>query len=72
MRANFRRLIQVCAFLATRKEDIWEYLLFHRVPKLGAFWQGVTWTTGGGEALDQAANREFFWKQASARSSLIQ
>ena len=55
---NFRRPIQVCVFLVTAKGDDWEYLLLRRVPKLGAFWQGVTGAPEVGETLLQGAERE--------------
>ena len=58
MNTNIRRPIQVCVFLVTRKDDLWEYLLLHRVPKFGAFWQGVTGAPEEGETLAQAARRE--------------
>lgn len=55
---NFRLPIQVCVFLVTAKGDDWEYLLLRRVPKLGAFWQGVTGAPEVGETLLQGAERE--------------
>ena len=57
---RFRLPIQVCVFLFREQEDGREYLLMHRVTKLGAFWQGVTGALEEGETLIQAAAREVF------------
>ena len=55
---KFRLPIQVCVFLFRAQADGREYLLLHRVPKLGSFWQGVTGAPEEGETLLQGAARE--------------
>ena len=55
---TFRLPIQVCVFLFREQEDNREYLLLHRVPALGAFWQGVTGSLEAGETQLQGAARE--------------
>ena len=55
---NLRLPIQVCVFLARAQSDDWKYLLLRRVPRLGAFWQGVTGAPEVGESLIQGAERE--------------
>ena len=57
---RFRLPIQVCVLLFREQEDGREYLLMHRVTKLGAFWQGVTGALEEGETLIQGAAREVF------------
>ena len=54
----FRLPIQVCVFLFREQEGGREYLLLHRVPGAGAFWQGVTGAPEEGETLLQGAARE--------------
>ena len=55
---KFRLPVQVCVFLFRERESRREYLLLHRVTRLGAFWQGVTGALEEGETLLQAAQRE--------------
>ena len=55
---KFRLPIQVCVFLFREGEGGREYLLLHRVPGAGAFWQGVTGAPEEGETLLQGAARE--------------
>ena len=55
---KFRLPIQVCVFLFREQEGGREYLLLHRVPGVGAFWQGVTGAPEEGETLFQGAARE--------------
>ena len=55
-----RQPIQVLVYLARPAGDRWEYLLLHRVPRLGSFWQGVTGGVKDGEELAEAARREVF------------
>ncbi len=55
---RFRLPVQVCVFLFRQNECGRKYLLLHRVPKLDAFWQGVTGAPEEGETLLQAAARE--------------
>ena len=58
---EFRLPIQVLVYCyrrsSERLHDI-EYLMLRRVPKLGAFWQGVTGAPEEGESLLDAAARE--------------
>lgn len=56
--AEFRLPIQVCVFLFRRQGSARQYLLLHRVPEKGTFWQGVTGSIEEGETLLQAASRE--------------
>ena len=48
-----------------------EYLLLRRIPSEGGFWQGVTGTVEPGEALDEAAIREFTEETALAPIRLL-
>ena len=58
MNRNYRRPVQVLVYLFRVVGADREYLLLHRVPKLGAFWQGVSGATEKGESLVQGAARE--------------
>jgi 8-oxo-dGTP pyrophosphatase MutT (NUDIX family) len=48
-----------------------EYLLLRRIPSEGGFWQGVTGAVEPGEALDEAAIREFTEETALAPIRLL-
>ena len=52
--------IQVLVYLTYNNGVEWEYLLLHRTPELGGFWQGVTGAPEGSDTLVQAAQREVF------------
>ncbi|MCL6642087.1 MAG: NUDIX pyrophosphatase [Candidatus Bipolaricaulota bacterium] len=53
-----RQPIQVLVYPVRRIGDRWEYLLLHRIPSCGGFWQGVTGGVQQGEGLTEAAQRE--------------
>ncbi len=53
-----RRPVQVLVYLARKTSQGWEFLLMHRVPRRGGFWQGVSGGEEDGEGLVEAATRE--------------
>jgi len=53
-----RQPIQVLIFPVGLINSDWKYLLLHRVPSRGGFWQGVTGGVQEGEDLSVAASRE--------------
>jgi len=55
-----RRPTQVLVYPVRQSEDGWRYLLLHRIPTRGAFWQGVTGGGERGDELPDAALRELF------------
>jgi lipoyl(octanoyl) transferase len=52
--------VQVLVHPVRRTEEGWRYLLLHRIPRRGGFWQGVSGGVEWGEALAAAARRELF------------
>ncbi len=57
---TYRRPTQVLVYAVRQSEDGGRYLLLHRIPARGAFWQGVTGGAEWGEELPDAALRELF------------
>jgi len=57
---SYRRPVQVLVYLARSTDDGWRWLLLHRIPERGGFWQGVTGGAEWGEGLPDAARREMF------------
>ena len=55
-----RQPVQVAVYCVRQHDDGWEYLLLHRVPKGGSFWQGVTGGMEDDENPNAAAVRELF------------
>ncbi len=58
----YRRPVQVLVYAVRRTEAGWRYLMLHRIPARGGFWQGVTGGAEWGEELVDAASREF-WEE---------
>ena len=55
---GLRRPVSVLVYVVSPAGGGWEYLLLHRVPRLGGFWQGVTGAVERGEEMADAARRE--------------
>ena len=62
--------VQVLVYPASRTGGEWQYLLLHRVPDRGSFWQGVTGGVMEGESLEAAANRELLEETGFDRPEL--
>ncbi|RME28295.1 MAG: NUDIX pyrophosphatase [Candidatus Zixiibacteriota bacterium] len=56
---HVRQPIQVAVIAARPCADCWEYLLLHRIPAGGGFWQYVTGGVEDDEDVLEAAQREF-------------
>jgi ADP-ribose pyrophosphatase YjhB (NUDIX family) len=54
---TYRQPVQVLVHPVRRTEEGWRYLLLHRIPRRGGFWQGVSGGVEWGEALAAAARR---------------
>lgn len=57
---EYKRPTQVLVYPVRHTEDGWRFLMLHRTPERGGFWQGVTGGAEWGEQLSQAAQRELF------------
>jgi len=57
---SYRRPVQVLVHPVCQSESGWRYLMLHRIPDRGAFWQGVSGGVWWGESLPAAARRELF------------
>ena len=57
---SYRRPVQVLVYPVRSTDDGWRWLLLHRIPERGGFWQGVTGAAEWGEGLPDAARREMF------------
>lgn len=50
--------MQVLVHPVSWTDEGWRYLMLHRIPRRGGFWQGVSGGVEWGEALPDAARRE--------------
>ncbi|MEO0093725.1 MAG: NUDIX pyrophosphatase [candidate division WOR-3 bacterium] len=53
-----RKPIQVLVYPVRYRKGEWEYLLLHRIPSRGGFWQGVSGGVEEGEDINTTARRE--------------
>jgi 8-oxo-dGTP pyrophosphatase MutT (NUDIX family) len=63
----YKRPVQVLVYPVRRTESGWRYLMLHRIPARGGFWQGVTGGAEWGEELLDAASREL-WEETRLRA----
>ncbi len=66
-RPTDRRPMQVLVYPVRRAKAGWHYLMLHRIPARGGFWQGVTGGAEWGEELVDAASREL-WEETRLRA----
>lgn len=64
---TYRRPVQVLVYAVLWTEDGWRYLMLHRIPARGGFWQGVTGGAEWGEGLLDATRREL-WEETHLRA----
>lgn len=57
---TYRQPVQVLVHPVSWTERGWQYLMLHRIPQRGGFWQGVSGGVEWGEELADAARRELF------------
>lgn len=55
---SYRQPVQVLVHPVRRTDEGWRYLMLHRIPQRGGFWQGVSGGVEWGEELADAAQRE--------------
>ena len=55
---EYRRPVQVLVHAVQHTAGGWYFLMLHRVPGRGSFWQGVSGGAQWGESLEDAARRE--------------
>jgi dATP pyrophosphohydrolase len=55
---TYRQPVQVLVHPVCWTEEGWRYLMLHRIPQRGGFWQGVSGGVEWGELLADAARRE--------------
>jgi dATP pyrophosphohydrolase len=55
---TYRQPLQVLVHPVRWTDEGWRYLMLHRIPRRGGFWQGVSGGVEWGEALADAARRE--------------
>ncbi len=55
---TYRQPVQVLVHPMRQAEEGWRYLILHRIPERGGFWQGVSGGVEWGEGLAEAARRE--------------
>jgi dATP pyrophosphohydrolase len=55
---SYRQPVQVLVHPVRWTDEGWQYLMLHRIPRRGGFWQGVSGGVEWGEALADAARRE--------------
>jgi len=55
---RYRQPVQVLVYAVRWTNEGWRYLMLHRAPRRGGFWQGVSGGVEWGEALADAACRE--------------
>lgn len=67
-----RQRVAVLVYVSRPASGGWEYLLLHRVPKLGSLWQGVTGWVEEGEEIELAARREVLEETGFASVTLEQ
>ena len=53
-----RQPVQILVYSVRRGRDDWEYLMLHRLPRRGDFWQGTSGGVEAGESPVEAAHRE--------------
>jgi dATP pyrophosphohydrolase len=67
---TYRQPVQVLVHPVRWTEEGWRYLMLHRIPQRGGFWQGVSGGVEWGEALPDTARRELFEETGFHAASL--